>query len=54
MIVPVLGAKISKAAAISLQVSREDDAMSMAVSAIDETGTLLPYSSSARLIRIVS
>ncbi len=39
MIVPVLGAKISKAAATSLQVLREDDAMSMAVSATDEPGT---------------
>ncbi len=40
MIVPVLGAKISKdAAATYPQASREDDAMSMAVSATDEPGT---------------
>ncbi len=44
MIVPVLGAKISKAAAATYsQASREDDAVAMAVSATYEPGTSLPY-----------
>ncbi len=43
MIVPILGAKISESAATTLQASREDDAVAMAVSATYEPGTSLPY-----------